>query len=162
MRRGVGLCGQQARALTSALRAGNIEASPVAFDNHVVVQADIGGEGWILDSSLNTIIPHSLKKCHANPEIVRSYYEEAKTTNRHELSEKNIDRLVEIFGTESGTLTPPYDIHRRFEVPPVHFSGCFALFITCHREPPKGGPRFWKLCPAAPILHKICSRSRTY
>lgn len=113
--RGMGLCGQQARAVTSVLRDEEICASPVAFDDHVIVEATVDGEQWIFDSDLNVIIPHSIEECRDDPSLARPYYADAETIGRGGLSDEYIDHIVNIFRTDPGTLTPSYDIQQWFE-----------------------------------------------
>lgn len=109
IRRGVGLCGQQARALVSALRDGGVEAKPVALEGHVIVEAIVDGEPWILDSDFNVVIEQSLTDCQAHPDVVREAYREQATPLRGDtrLSQRKVDEVVAIYSTSPSSLSPP-------------------------------------------------------
>lgn len=115
--RGVGFCGQCARALTSALRENGVECRPVAFPRHVVTEAVVGGERWVLDANLRTVIPHSLEAIGREPEIVREYYarEGRPQGEGGSVGVAKLDELVEIFAGPPGRLSPPYELQRVIE-----------------------------------------------
>jgi|GEM_PF-6371710 len=97
--RGVGLCGQHARALTSVLRAGGVNADPVPLPNHVVVEADLDGDPHVLDSHLNTVVPHGINSLVEDPELVRPHYRGTHLHQRDDLNETELDNVVdEVYG----------------------------------------------------------------
>lgn len=117
VRRGVGLCGQQARALTSVLREGGIDARPVAFDGHVLVEARVSGDRWVLDSDYNVVITEGINYCRSNPEKARQIYEEtaAPLRPREGIPEESLRHIEDIFTAEPGTISPKFGLHHRLE-----------------------------------------------
>ena len=76
--RGTGMCDQVSIALTTLLRAGNIDARVVQLNGHTVATAAVDAEQWmVLDADYNAVIPNSIEQIKADPNLVRPYYSAA-------------------------------------------------------------------------------------
>jgi hypothetical protein len=97
LRRGVGLCSEQAIILAGALESRGIPTRIIGLGGHVVAAAQVDPEAdqwWLLDADFGVVIPLARKEIEEDPTVIRPYY-----CNRGYLDEE-IGPLVEIFGKE--------------------------------------------------------------
>lgn len=105
LERGVGLCSQQAIAITDFLNRKGIETRIVSLGGHVVATAKVdekNNEWWVLGPDLNVVIPYSIEKLETSPDIVRSYYR-GKIDKNIGLTE---EQIAEIYGKEGNIIYP--------------------------------------------------------
>lgn len=80
LERGVGICGDAACLLSSVLEREGIDTRIVAFDGHVVVEADLLGAAparWMLDPDFGAVVPHDIEDVHRDPEVIDGPYHAA-------------------------------------------------------------------------------------
>jgi len=74
LRRGLGMCGQQALAVVDILEKRGIKASSVGLLNHVVAQAEYKGQAYIIDPDYGVVMPYTLEELRNRPDIIRAAY----------------------------------------------------------------------------------------
>lgn len=97
LKRGVGLCSQQALAMKDILNEREIQAKAMGLIGHVVVIAQVDkekDEWWVFDPDRGVIIYHDLEEIENNPAIIRPYYAEKG------YDEETINFLVSVYGKE--------------------------------------------------------------
>jgi hypothetical protein len=78
LERGVGLCSQQAMALTDILNENGVRADIAGLEGHVVVRAEAAPGRWMIaDPDYGVVIPHDLAVLEQNAALVRQYYRDA-------------------------------------------------------------------------------------
>lgn len=76
--RGVGMCDQVSSALVMLLRRAGLDARVVQLNGHTVVTAEVDPGVWhVLDADYNVVIPQSMAQIHAEPNMIRPYYQAA-------------------------------------------------------------------------------------
>ena len=74
LKRGIGVCGDHSMILSEILREKGIQNSIVAFDGHVVVEANIEGSLWTLDPDFGVVIKSSFQSVKHQPGLIKSAY----------------------------------------------------------------------------------------
>lgn len=75
--RGLGLCSQQAVALTEIVRERGMAADIVHLEGHVVARVRTDGSWVVADPYFGVVIPRDIAEIESRPEIVAPYYERA-------------------------------------------------------------------------------------
>lgn len=91
IRRGIGICGDAATVLSSILDKYNIENQIVAFEGHVIVEAQIYRKKELFDPDFGVSLGISLAELLGNPGKVRVSYLKAG------YSKEDVDYLLEIY-----------------------------------------------------------------
>ncbi len=110
LERGVGLCSAYANVLQGILIENNIESRTWELTRHIVVEAKVSQDEWIvLDPNYGVFIPYSMKEIKAQPELVRPTYKnmaDLHTQNTYK-EPYTTDLMVEIYGyEETATFSP--------------------------------------------------------
>lgn len=104
MERGVGLCSQQSVILATLLRREGLDAQLQHLEGHVVVRVrDEAGRTFLADADYGTVIPHEIAVVERRPELVRRFYDAARTRP------SDIAALVAIYGAPGNRESTVHD-----------------------------------------------------
>lgn len=76
IRKGVGFCSQVSMALADYLDERGIASRVAGLDGHVVVEASVNGQFYILDPDYDVVIPFSVEEAAQSSPVVAKYYME--------------------------------------------------------------------------------------
>ncbi|HLL15034.1 MAG TPA: hypothetical protein VK388_08220 [Pyrinomonadaceae bacterium] len=77
IRRGVGLCSQQAIIVVGLLEAQGINHRIAHLGGHVVALAEVDeGVWWIVDADYGVVVPHALAEVESDPGIIKPIYKQ--------------------------------------------------------------------------------------
>ena len=100
--RGVGMCDQVSSALVTLLRREGLDARVVQLNGHTVVTAEVAAGVWhMLDADFNVVIPKSMAQIHAQPDMIRPYYQAAFNRLDPNISRFSIDLIASYFAPPS-------------------------------------------------------------
>jgi len=103
LRRGLGLCGQQALALVGLLERRGFTAGRLRLRGHMTAWASVDGKEIMLDPDYGTELPFAIEHAEAHPDEVRRLYHEASTQQFANAGSKrrSLDRILETYATDN-------------------------------------------------------------
>lgn len=123
LERGVGFCSQQAMIETFILNTMGIPAKMVNLnDEHVVLQARVGGKWLLADPDFGVVIPYDIAALQKSPETARSYYAARGHT------QERLDQIVWIYSLEGYYIYPDHRGYKDFQYLTEVYS-YFAIWV---------------------------------
>ena len=102
--RGVGLCSQQAMAMTAILNENGVKAEMVGLDGHVVLRAKVSNDTWYTaDPDYGVVMPFDISEIEDNPAVIIPYYNNMKTNLKKGLGDykpEAIKMLLKFYAKE--------------------------------------------------------------
>jgi hypothetical protein len=104
LERGVGLCSQQAMAMTAILNENGVKAEMIGLDGHVILRAKVDVDTWYTaDPDYGVVLPFDISEIENDPSVIIPYYNNMKTTlkkNRVDLTPQVIKKLLRFYTKE--------------------------------------------------------------
>lgn len=97
VKRGVGLCSQQAIIVSEILKEHSIDSKIIDLGGHVVATAQVDKVNniwWVVDPDYGVVVRHDVKEIERSPEIISTYY----VAKGYDL--ETVSRLIEVYGKE--------------------------------------------------------------